>query len=250
MMMKSIRHTRAFTLIEMVVVIGIIALLAALTLGISNSVIRNSEVGQTTDALKLLEMALQEWELEKGRQITFDGYIPIQNGVYDVYAMDENIAAPSGFTGVDNEDMLESMEHRIEHLIEVLLQSEPAKEILAKISPDLFTEDEHGKLVVDPWGTPIGVVFPGRDFVDAYPNDDPSSEYAYKDESNDLTVRDQAEDGLGSCLNLRPYFVSAGPDRLWGYLYQAANGFGDETLRESVRDNIYSYEPFIVEEAR
>ena len=49
-MMKSIRHTRAFTLIEMVVVIGIIALLAALTLGISNSVIRNSEVGQTTES--------------------------------------------------------------------------------------------------------------------------------------------------------------------------------------------------------
>ena len=64
-------HRRAFTLIEMMIVIGIIALLAALTLGISNSVLRNSEISRTKDALRLLDMALQEWELEMGRAMTF-----------------------------------------------------------------------------------------------------------------------------------------------------------------------------------
>ena len=53
-----------FTLIEMMIVIGIIALLAALTLGISNSVLRNSEISRTRDVLTLFDMALQEWELE------------------------------------------------------------------------------------------------------------------------------------------------------------------------------------------
>ena len=64
-------HRTAFTLIEMMIVIGIIALLAALTLGISNSVLRNSEISRTKDALRLLDMALQEWELEMGRAMTF-----------------------------------------------------------------------------------------------------------------------------------------------------------------------------------
>ncbi len=60
---------RAFSLIEMMIVIGIIALLAALTLGISSSVMRNAEKRKTQDVLQLLTVALQEWELEKGRLV-------------------------------------------------------------------------------------------------------------------------------------------------------------------------------------
>ena len=248
--MKRMQKNSGFTLIEMVVVIGIIALLAALTMGISNSVIRNSQVRQTHDAMKLLALAVDEWELERGRPITFEGYIPIDGGRYDIYTNGEDIGQPSGSSSVNNDDMQEAMETRIESLVELLLQSEPASDILGKISPELFVEDIHGKLVIDPWGNPIGVVFPGRQFAEPYPALDPLGEYPYLDESNDKTVRDEAEDGLGSCVNSRLLFVSAGPDLRWGYRYQGNDGVGNPTLIDSSKDNIYSYDPFIVEEAR
>ena len=171
--MKRIRKKSGFTLIEMVVVIGIIALLAALTMGISNSVIRNSQVRQTHDAMKLLALAVDEWELERGRPITFEGFVPIDGGRYDIYTNGEEIDEPSDSSSVNNDEMQEAMETRIESLVELLLQSEPASNILSKISTDLFIEDIHGKLVVDPWGNPIGVVFPGRKFAEAYPTMDP-----------------------------------------------------------------------------
>lgn len=238
----------AFTLIEMMIVIGIIALLAALTLGISNSVIKNSEIRQTKDALKLIEMALQEWELEKGRAITFEGYVPVAGGFYDAYSIGNLIGAPIfSPNGVNNEDMLEAMSERLNDLIVLLMRSERANAILSKISPDMFIEDSGEYVLVDAWKTPIGIVYPGRNYADAYPQG--SSVLAF-DESGDLSLRDQAEDGLGSCKNLKPYFVSAGPDLEWGYRFQAMDGTGDEQLFEACLDNIYSYEPFIVEEAR
>ncbi len=248
--MKRIEKASGFTLIEMVVVIGIIALLAALTMGISNSVIRNSQVRQTQDAMKLIALAVDEWELERGRPITFEGFIPIDGGRYDIYANDEDIDQPSSSSSVNNNEMQEAMETRISSLVELLLQSEPASNILSKISPDFFIEDTQGKLIADPWGNPIGVIFPGRKFAEAYPNLDPLGEYPYLDESNDMTVRDEAEDGLGSCVNGRILFVSAGPDLRWGYRYQVNDGVGNATLIDSSKDNIYSYAPFVVEEAR
>ena len=273
MMKKVLRHhtiETGFTLIEMMIVIGIIALLAALTLGISSSVMRNAEIHKTEDALKLLTMSLQEWELEKGRSITFEGYEPEllpdgSVGMYDIFA-EEYLEEPS-FTeqGVMDVVMLDAMETRIENLILKLLHSESATDILSHISPDLFIEHVHDadgtthKVVVDAWGTPIGIVFPGRNYRDVnptgFPNLDPSFDYC-----GDQTVRDEAEDGLGSCINARPYFVSAGPDRLWGYRFQSNeqnSGPGIDVPFESgifyweySLDNIYSYEPFLVESAR
>jgi prepilin-type N-terminal cleavage/methylation domain-containing protein len=239
-----------FTLIEMMIVIAIIGLLAALTLGISSSVMKNAKIHKTEDALKLLTMALQEWELERGRSVTFEGYIPVVNGNYDIWQAGGYIGAPSfAEQGITDVVMLDAMETRLESLVALLLQSESATDIISKITPDLFIEDEHGKLVVDSWGTPIGVVFPGRNFYDA--DQDESQLVFAQDECGDLTVRDQAEDALGSCINERPYFVSAGPDRKWGYRFQSnsANSEPDNELWVASTDNIYSYKPFLVESA-
>lgn len=258
-----------FTLVEMIIVIGIIALLAALTLGISSSVMRNSEIRKTEDVLKLMTMALQEWELERGRQITFEGYIPVQNGMYDVWRDGEYIDAPSfSEQGLVDAIILDAMRTRIESTVEVLMQSESAHEILSKILPDhscqtsgsapnevhtselCSVDDEHGKIIVDSWGTPIGIVFPGRNFAEA--NLDSTQSPFAEDMSGDQTVRDQAEDALGSCINARPYFVSAGPDQLWGYRFQSndVNSVPDNEKWAASIDNIYSYEPYLVESAR
>jgi hypothetical protein len=141
------------------------------------------------------------------------------------------------------------MELRMQHVVTLFMQSEGATEVFSKILPDFFRDNT--KQPIDAWGTPIGIVFPGRYFADVYPNGDMFAE----DESGDQTVRDQAEDGLGSCMNRMPYFVSAGPDRTWGYRFQANGGpvDGDDLSRaiwEASHDNIYSYDPFIVENAQ
>ena len=242
------KFTRAFSLIEMMIVIGIIAILAGLTLGISNSVLRGSEIRKTEDAITLLETALQEWELEMGRSITFQGIAAI-DGRYDMYN-DGEIGEPGwGGQGLDQETMHDGLNQRAKDIWDLLYENEASKNILSKIHPDLIVDDEGRKRVVDAWQSPIGIIFAGCD----YAGSGITLPYA-QDESGDLTVRDEAEDGLGSCINRRPYFVSAGPDGLWGYQFQANQGAANNNAADeewvAAQDNIYSYEPFLVEASR
>ena len=151
----------------------------------------------------------------------------------------------------------------------LLKQSESSSEVLSKIPTDHFCKTSgtapneihtsdlcningtHSPIVVDAWGTPIGIVFPGRNFADA--NQQSSQTQFAFDLCGDQTVRDEAEDGLGSCKNLRPYFVSSGPDGEFGYRFQYIQSNGqdaNEPLFKSSLDNVYSYDPFLVEEAR
>jgi len=236
----------------MMIVIGIIGILAALTLGISNSVMRGSEIRQTENMMKVLSMGFQEWELGKGRSMTFAGYAPLASGSYDT-GNETSIADEANGSALENGTMQTVMESRMSEALALLMDSEVASGIIRKLSSDSF--DDSGKLV-DAWGTPIGIVFPGRAFWDVYTSGDVDpSDHAAFDYAGDLSVLDQAEDGLGSCINVRPYFVSAGPDGLWGFRYQAAGGPDHEDADEQANwentlDNIYSYKPFIVEDAR
>ena len=74
---KTIKRKRqphtvgAFTLVEMVIVIGVIILLAALTLAVSVAVVEGSEVRQTESTMQLLDTALREWEALSDRKITY-----------------------------------------------------------------------------------------------------------------------------------------------------------------------------------
>jgi prepilin-type N-terminal cleavage/methylation domain-containing protein len=252
---------KAFTLIEMLIVMSIIGLLAALTLGISSSVMRNSEIRQTENALKVLSMAMQEWELEMGRLVTFQG-VPVENDTnfYDLgfdqdfcnleLDLDEIDYPEFGGEGVSNEIMQVALYNRSVALFALLSQSDGAKTVLSKIESDLLGKLGTEKYVIDAWGNPIGVVFPGKYYTSLS-----GPIWGAEDTSGDLTVRDQVEDGLGSCINQMPYFVSAGPDGIWGYRFQAGNGPilddpASMTIWNATLDNIYSYTPFIVEGAR
>jgi type II secretory pathway pseudopilin PulG len=71
---KRIRHpytAAAFTLVEMVIVIGVIILLAALTLAVSVAVVEGSEVRQTESTIQLLDTAMREWEALADRKIQY-----------------------------------------------------------------------------------------------------------------------------------------------------------------------------------
>ncbi len=237
-----------FSLLEVMVAIAVIALLASLTIGLSNSIMRRAEERQTEDTLRLLKVSLKEWEIEKGNNMTFEDFAYVGNcdGCYFDVWNDGLLSRPTfGLSGVSNDVMQQSMEARMGYLITSLREVESSDNILLEISHDAF---ENG-IPIDAWGTPIGVIFPGQ-----YYSGSGETLAFSEDESGDLTIRDQSEDGLGSCVNKRPIFVSAGADRLWGYRFQAAEGPGnDEDARElwqASLDNIYSYDPFVVEKAR
>jgi len=234
------------------VAIGIIALLAAITLNLSNSIMRKAEERQTKDVLRLVKLALVEWEIASDGKLTFEDFTYVDNCEdcsFDVGNDDLLISPDFGFIGVANGVMQTAMEYRMQDTMEVIRQIESSDNILLELTGDNFIEDTEGtRILVDSWGTPIGVIFPGRYYAD-------TSELAFaQDESGDLTIRDQAEDGLGSCMNKEPIFVSAGPDRTWGYRFQSNLGPGGDdiakALWEASLDNIYSYDPFVVEAAR
>ncbi|MCH7545092.1 MAG: type II secretion system protein, partial [Planctomycetes bacterium] len=62
---------RGFTLVEMLIVMGVMLVLSALTIMVIGSATRASEIRQTKNVLRILEMAVGEWELVADRKISY-----------------------------------------------------------------------------------------------------------------------------------------------------------------------------------
>ena len=72
MIMPSTRQRRrGFTLIEMVIVVGIIVLLAALTITVGSGLRQRGEIGETESRMKIISMALETWETARERTVTY-----------------------------------------------------------------------------------------------------------------------------------------------------------------------------------
>ncbi len=228
---KARRHARrrmcrgAFTLIEMVIVIGIIVVLAGLTLAVSVAVTQGAEIRQTEATIELLNAALREWESQSDRQVTFGvPNQPFTNARYD-------IVEPSGI-GPDE------MNQMTGELMTILGRNASAREIVARITPDFVDRyvDSNGvehMLIRDAWGEPIVAVFPGREWVF---NPD-SGDGVIRDA--DGTIRTVFEEGCGVAVNRQICFLSAGPDGLIGDLGAAP----DTPKFAEAQDNLYSYAP-------
>ena len=154
------RTRGGFTLVEVVVVIGIILFLVGLTLSVSVAVIERSEIQQTETVLRLMETAVQEWELAADRKLSWG------NGPgYDMQG-DPN-------TGMSlTEDMF-----IISELLDTVRRPSQVKEIIAQIDPEFVHTYEPGPpypswidppqqsavdnqfngslTILDAWGTPI-----------------------------------------------------------------------------------------------
>ena len=80
---RAARH--GFTLVEMVVVISIIVMLVGLTVGVAVILSRKSEERETESILKLLDLAMTEWETASERTLTFGiNDQPFVGAVYDI----------------------------------------------------------------------------------------------------------------------------------------------------------------------
>ena len=236
-------RTRAFTLIEMVVVIGLIILLAGLTLSVGVSVIHQSEARQTRAALLLLDSAVQEWELQADRKLTWcvchPGYPDPDRAAADIHG--------------DTKEVL-----IITEVLKVITKSPSVREIIAKIDPKLIyryknhvyppwidTPPEKQQMderfdgaitVLDAWGFPIYATHAGRPW-DAARDLPPNSPYQVVRDP-DGTIQTYNEVIYGVATNRRMCFVSSGPDGRFGDLHQDAL---PPEEAQYARDNLYSY---------
>jgi type II secretory pathway pseudopilin PulG len=260
------RVRRAFSLLEIVVVLGVILLLAALVLAVSGSVLAASERRETENVIRLLEQATTEWEQALGRPINYGPK-----------------AEPGLTTGTPARDVYEES-FPGSWMSCVLMQrfgeNERTRDIVSKI-PETYsrrwrtgdpalpgawastaiatnpnrmpnpTGTVRVPLVLDAWGFRIGVCFPGRPWRNGTglsttnPNDFPSGLYlrgvnspASGAPDADGTEQTPDERIFGSCRDRRIRFISAGPDGSFGEVFQPEGS----ALKKQTQDNIVSYE--------
>ena len=268
--MSSIR--RAFSLLEIVVVLGVILLLAALVLAVSGSVLAASERRETENVMRLLEQATLEWEQALGRPINYGP------------------KAELGLTGVPARDVYEEnfpptpgMQYAAWSscvLMQRFGENERTRDIVSKI-PETYSRrwrtgdpalpgvwgnisavatnpnrmpngNGNVPLVLDAWGFRIGVCFPGRPWRNGtgLSTTTPTQFYSgglYLRGVNspasgapdaDGTEQTPDERIFGSCRDRRIRFVSAGPDGAFGDVYGAEGS----AAKKQTQDNIVSYE--------
>ena len=64
---------RAFTLVEMLIVIGVILILTTIGVGIATAVVRGAESVQMRSAFNVMDAAFGEWESLTGRPVSYCG---------------------------------------------------------------------------------------------------------------------------------------------------------------------------------
>ncbi|MCH8166144.1 MAG: prepilin-type N-terminal cleavage/methylation domain-containing protein [Planctomycetes bacterium] len=234
------RTRGGFTLVEVVVVIGIILFLVGLTLSVSVSVIERSEIQQTETVLQILDTAVQEWELLAERKLSWWEWGDSPSGgdqwsQADIHADTEEVFI-------------------ITEVLETIARSSQVKQIIAQVGPELFytyqlsiypewidapQEEQQqdalfvgGQTILDAWGTPIYATHPGRLFNSGTDPGDPDP---------DGTIQTYNEYSYGAAPNRQLVFVSAGPDQLFGL--PAEFGLGSDleaAIRQARADNIFS----------
>jgi prepilin-type N-terminal cleavage/methylation domain-containing protein len=224
---RSDEATKGFTLVEMVIVIGVIVVLAALTLSVSVAVVEGSEIRQTENTIRLLTTAIQEWEAVADRRISYgQDDQPYGGEVYEIKA-----------------NMVDEQE-ATDWLMTIITKPESVRKILAQINPDAVedhvefvnpdtNEQVYTMRVKDAWDHQIIAVFPGRTWM----NDaDDGNLYTYQRDA-DGTIRTEQEEHRAIAVNRQICFVSPGPDGEFG------DFMGDEDAVDETDDNIFSYEP-------
>lgn len=266
---KFKERKKGFTLLELLIVIGIIAIIASLVLAVSASVVRASEERSTRNTLEVLNMAAEEYERTVDRRITYRTAAVTGGVIADVaptttnglkYDIDTNPTAPPSGTGVTAWTGLSNPYaavanglpaysnlpfRRTAMLIQAMTDSPTVGAIMQKLPEAIFRGIKVNantnsfsavRHCLDAWDTPIIAVFPGREATAAeLQANNPSIV------DKDGTIKCDSEwaapvaGGMQvSCKDRRILFVSGGNDSRFtvqtGANYQLSN------------DNLYSYE--------
>ncbi len=251
-----------FTLVEMLVAIGIIVLLAALTVGVAVAVVEKHEIQQTESTLRLLDTAIQEWETRMDRKLTW-GVDPDPFDGKDVY--DVSDGAPHVFTTTQvlrvtgRSDAIKTVVasipaefvYRYDSSVDCPVWLEnPSGDDPDPVGGDLCVYVTDGALaILDTWGQPIRAVHPGRLAMAGEPTDPDGTIIVGTETSPPPGPQGFNELIYGRAVSRRTFFVSAGPDGQFGSLFldrteaEMESLVGDDQRRfDQTADNVYSYE--------
>ena len=179
------RATRAFSLIEMLIVIGLVVLLASITVVVGRSVIAKSKIDQCRQILQTLDATLTEYQAERGGIPPFvlRAYQPPSGLNSNASKSRREVAVYleqiKGYTGADKQ--LGTVDSSF------LVPRDQIYTDLARYKYAGSVTDDMRPSVRDPWGMEILYIHPNA--------------------QNDVAFL-----LLGKPVNERPYFMSAGPD--------------------------------------
>lgn len=266
------RQRRGFTMIELLVVISIILVLLTLTITVGTGMTQRSEIRETENVLRLLEVALQEWKVAADREVTWgvDGQLP--DGTINARTRyDMGMTTPDILTLTElfkTARKPDTVRERLNQLDAKFVEQidtsgmpplwmtrpdDPASSYANTVAvSDWFNaaadskQNIDGELaILDAWGTPIRVVHPGREWIAAGPGVLMPDPVTLRDE--DGTLRTEYELRYGVCTGRNVAFVSAGPDKKFGDLHLSVAGVGGlsaaaKAEADQAADNIYSYD--------
>lgn len=241
------RRTFGFTLVELLVSIGVIAILAAMVVAVSSGVLMRGDRGQVESAFRCLDQAITAHEQVSGRPLGFSRRlaVPAASGQEDGMRFADVEELPPNFV---NEAYI------MPRLLAVLAADAQAWASLSAISPDMLRREQGRRWpdgtvtdwnLRDPWGGQIAVVPCGRpatrgELKDARDRVRRGLSTAGADplgigiDLADGTVRTADERAVGRVCSGRQWlFISTGPDGRGGWSPDAA----------AWADNIFSHEP-------
>lgn len=252
--MKTMRPNqtarRAFTLLEMLVVVVIIAVLISLIAGAGVAVLGDRKVKQAENLLSTLDRALSEYMTENSDSpppYVRGGYENAPGTGYDVSGnRDNDLSNSAMWIDPDNDGNPDPRHPDASVFIRQARGIGAVDAILEGLGDQwLVATPQTGRgepnaadstpSVLDPWADPGGWFSP-------WPILGIQTVY-YVHPSNEAAQR-----LYGRCRNGRPYFMSAGPDGIYG----STTEFSSDGSRDSedvdravagLEDNVYSYEP-------
>ena len=247
-------NRRAFTVLELVIVIGVILVLMSLALTVTSVVLAANDRRSVQNTFVLLDQALTSWESQAGREMTsgrlanppgtstipdftlgtngptagFEIYEENFNSTYAICIVLERLA-----TTPDSAEIISRLPNTAIRFVP--LNGANAVEPLPTDWPQTAPQQDPNQMppyasvreIFDPWNRRIGVIFPGRAATKAEVAAAVTAPTSQGIDVEDGSVRTMDEHFLGICRNRKMCFVSAGPDGDMG----------------TTADNIYSYEP-------
>lgn len=227
------RCARSFTLVEALVVVGLVVFLTGLTMSAVTALTEWTEVRRTRDTIRLLDQACTSWQLRKDAKVTWgpdEQTFDLKSDRAPVLLISElldTIGAKSDPTIALIDDEFIYQYERGELPPWILNDYEARLEFVPF--------QQRGSLtVLDAWGTPIYSTHPGAPASPGAPSD------------ADGTERTDNENQYGVALSRRICFVAAGPDRRFGVEREfplLSVGDRGEAMKRARADNIYSYQP-------
>jgi prepilin-type N-terminal cleavage/methylation domain-containing protein len=234
-----------FTLVELLVAIGVIAVLASLVVAVGTGVLARSERTQMESAYQSLDQAILALEESRGQSLVFNRRRSMTDAaLQDGMRFSDLDELPPTFV---NEAYI------MPRLLALLAANGSAWNSLAGIHPDLLRREEKtwpdGRRTIwnlrDPWGQQVAVVPPGRaatrgeirkarEAVRAGERTVSADPLRLGIDLADDTVRTMDELAMGvSCSGRRWLFISTGPDRTSGRVGTSG----------AWQDNVLNYEP-------